>query len=273
MNSRAVWAGLALGLIVIAGAFYYLYGDWDYAGEDPVSAWPAAKEALPPPELASEDPPIKHPVPAPPPSEQVKPLPQLEDSDGKVMADLRKLYGPEPLDAMFIPRDVIRRLVLLIDSLDRDQLPLWLRPVRSVPGKLAVEKNGEALVLSTDNAQRYALLVNAFTSVNTAQAVAMYRHYYPLFQDAYDRLGNPRSRYFNDRLIVVIDHLLDTPVIDEPIALSRPKVLYQFADADLEGSSSGQKVLLRLGRANADRVREKLRALRTELVVSQVPKR
>ncbi|MGQ0501772.1 MAG: DUF3014 domain-containing protein [Panacagrimonas sp.] len=257
---------------MIAGAFYYLYGDWDYAGEAPVSAWPAAKEVLPPPELASEDPPIKHPMPAPSSSEQDKPLPQLEDSDGKIIADLRQLYGPEPLDAMFIPRDVIRRIVLLVDSLDRDPLPLWLRPVRSVPGKIAVQKNGETLVLGTDNAQRYALLVSAFAAVDTARLVALYRHYYPLFQDAYDRLGNPRSRYFNDRLIIVIDHLLDTPVVDEPIALTRPKVLYQFADADLERSSSGQKALLRMGRANADRVREKLRSLRAELV-SQAPAR
>ncbi|MGQ0698292.1 MAG: DUF3014 domain-containing protein [Panacagrimonas sp.] len=265
MNNRAAWVGLALGLALIGAAFYYLYGDWDYAGEEPVAPWPAAQDGLPPPELASEDAPIQHPVPEP--VERTQPLPELEDSDSQVMSELRELYGAETLDAAFVPRDVIRRMVLLIDSLDReDPLPLWLRPVRSVPGKLAVDKTGDALALNTENAKRYTLLVETFVSMDTAKVVALYRRYYPLFQDAYDRIGNPRTRYFNDRLIAVVDHLLDTPVIDEPIALARPKVVYLFADPELESLSSGQKALLRMGRANADRVKAELRELRSALV-------
>lgn len=270
MKNRAVWIGLAIGAVIIGRGLYYLYGDQEFTGAKPVAQWPSDKDTLPPPELASEDPPIQHPVPVPSPAQGAESLPELEDSDDKVMSELRELYGPQTLDAVFVPRDVIRRLVLVIDSLDRDPLPLWLRPVRTVPGNVAVDKNGDALALNPDNAQRYAPLVLAFASADTTRMVALYRRYYPLFQDAYDRIGNPRSRYFNDRLIQIIDHLLNTPVVAEPIALVRPKVRYQFADPELEERSSGQKTMLRIGRANADRVKAKLRELRAALV-SQAP--
>jgi len=49
-----------------------------------------------------------------------------------------------------------------------------------------------------------------------------------------------------------------------PIRLVRPHVLYEFADADLAALSSGQKLLLRMGRdhtATIKRVLSDLRAL------------
>ena len=51
----------------------------------------------------------------------------------------------------------------------------------------------------------------------------------------------------------MIDHLLATPEIEGPIRLVQPKVLYEFADPELEARSAGQKLLLRMGAANAAR--------------------
>jgi hypothetical protein len=48
----------------------------------------------------------------------------------------------------------------------------------------------------------------------------------------------------------------------------RPKVLYQFADPDLETRSAGQKILLRMGAENAARVKAKLTEIRRELVAA-----
>jgi hypothetical protein len=71
-----------------------------------------------------------------------------------------------------------------------------------------------------------------------------------LFQQAYENLGHP-PEYFNDRLIEVIDHLLATPELPDPIPLARPNVQFEFADPNLEARSAGQKVLLRMGHENA----------------------
>jgi hypothetical protein len=94
--------------------------------------------------------------------------------------------------------------------------------------------------------------------------VDLYQRFYPLFQQSYERLGYPDA-YFNDRLIEVIDHLLETPTPNEPIQLIRPNVLYEFADPGLESLSSGQKLLLRMGPANAATVKGVLIEFRLRL--------
>jgi len=97
---------------------------------------------------------------------------------------------------------------------------------------------------------------------------ALYRRLYPLFQQAYEDLGYP-GKYFNDRLVEVIDHLLETPEIAAPIPLEQPRVFYTYADASLEARSAGQKLLIRMGPANARIVKAKLRELRAEIVAQK----
>jgi hypothetical protein len=96
-------------------------------------------------------------------------------------------------------------------------------------------------------------------------AVAGYRRLYPQLQKAYEDLGYPNG-YLNDRVVDVIDHLLETPEAPGPLLLEQPKVLYRFADADLESRSAGQKLLLRMGVDHARVVKEKLRAVRALIV-------
>ncbi|HQU43635.1 MAG TPA: DUF3014 domain-containing protein, partial [Pirellulales bacterium] len=42
------------------------------------------------------------------------------------------------------------------------------------------------------------------------------------------------GKYFNDRLVSVIDHLLAAPEPAGPVALVQPKIIYKFADPQLE---------------------------------------
>ena len=125
---------------------------------------------------------------------------------------------------------------------------------------------------AANNSQRYQPLVQMIEAVDTAQAVALYRRLYPLFQQAYEELGYP-GRYFNDRLVAVLHHLLQTPEPQSPIAVqltpvrtdvpnTRPWVRYEFADPKLEALSSGQKILLRMGSDNRVRAKALLRDLR-----------
>jgi len=48
----------------------------------------------------------------------------------------------------------------------------------------------------------------------------------------------------------------------------QPKVLYEFADPDLETRSAGQKILLRMGKDNELRVKAKLREIRGALLAA-----
>jgi hypothetical protein len=101
-------------------------------------------------------------------------------------------------------------------------------------------------------------------SVGTQALVQGYLQAYPLFQQAYEQLGYP-GKYFNDRLVEAIDDMLAAPELDGPVRLSRPKVLYEFADPGLQARSAGQKILMRLGRDSELKVKAKLREIRQEL--------
>jgi hypothetical protein len=93
----------------------------------------------------------------------------------------------------------------------------------------------------------------------------VYEHLYPLFQQSYEDLGYP-GKYFNDRLVEVIDSLLQTPEVTAPVTLVQPKVFYEFADQDLEARPTGQKLLIRMGPANERTIKAKLREFRAEIV-------
>ena len=84
---------------------------------------------------------------------------------------------------------------------------------------------------------------------------------------AVNGLPDHPPRYFNDRVIQVIDHVLATPDLRDPIALTQPGVLYEYADPKIEALSAGQKLLIRMGSDNATFVKHKLRELRAALVV------
>jgi Protein of unknown function (DUF3014) len=146
-----------------------------------------------------------------------------------------------------------------------------LMPVKPVAGRLAIAGKGESLTLSPENAARYEPYVRLAESVPTGPLVATYVQFYPLFQQQYEELGYP-DKYFNDRLVEVIDHLLAAPEVQEPVALTQPKVLYEFADPKLQELSAGQKILVRMGGANAARVKAKLHEIRSA-VTRNAPQR
>jgi hypothetical protein len=137
-------------------------------------------------------------------------------------------------------------------------------PVKPVTGLPVTETVGEDLVLSPRNAARYQPYLRLADAVPTDALVAVYARFYPLFQQQYEKLGYP-GKYFNDRAVEVIDHLLATPAVQEPLLLLQPRVLYVFADPKLESLSAGQKIILRMGRENREKLKSKLREIRQAL--------
>ena len=119
----------------------------------------------------------------------------------------------------------------------------------------------DEFTLNSYNYDRYDVLVGLLADADLAALADVYRRFYPLFQSAYVDLGYPDG-YFNDRLVEVIDHLLETPDISGPVSLTRPHVLYEFADPELESLSSGQKLLLRMGAEHRSRVKQALKEFR-----------
>ena len=259
-NSHWWWA-LGIAAVAAAGIGWYLWQQKSPPRPPPQVAVPAPASApAPPPE-----PVIEHPV-TPPPTAPA--LPPLADSDRVAQPALAGLLGSKAVQDLFNVDGLIRRIVVTVDNLPREKLAVRQSPLQPVAGAFGVLKTGDTVLIGADNAKRYSQHVKLLSAVDAKQAASLYRQFYPLFQRAYEELGYPKA-YFNDRVIAVIDHLLATPEAPALVKLVQPKVLYEFADPELQSRSSGQKILLRMGNENAAKVKAKLRELRLELARKQ----
>lgn len=266
MNKKA-WLGLLAVAIVAAGFFLYRYYQRQHAAPQPVAEAVAPAAPGSAPDVPGAPPKHHYPVHAEtPPVNQAQPLPALADSDDSLIGALKHLLGDPAVDVYLVPKDLIRRVVATVDNLDRDgAIPLRLRPVPAVSGTPVVDGQGDTLTLSPQNSARYQPMIEVLQHADMKDVAGVYLHFYPLFQQAYEQLGYPK-RYFNDRLIQVINHLLATPTVAGPIRLVRPNVLYQFADPELEALPYGQKLLIRIGPQNEAIVKDKLRELRAAII-------
>lgn len=254
MKSPLPWLAAIAALAIGAGVYFY------YLRTASVPEPPPPVTAVEPAPKPPEAPRILHPLPEAPTGPA---LPPLASSDALITETATGLFGRESYARFFHPEGLVRRFVATIDNLPRKTAAARLMPVKPVPGIFVVTGNEKGLGLGAENALRYRPYLLAMEAVEAKRLVATYVRLYPLFQTAYQELGYPQG-YFNDRLVQAIDDLLAAPEIAEP-RLVQPKVLYEFADADLEERSAGQKIMLRMGSGNAARVKEKLRAIRREL--------
>lgn len=257
-DSFWVWAGAGAAVLAAigVGVYYFSQRDAGPAAEDTavVEAPRVTPPPAPPPAAA-----------APPPIEREIPLPPLDESDPDVQGGLTELFGPEAVEKFLVPERIVRNIVVTIDNLPREKLALQQRPVRPTPGEFVAAGPEESLMLAAENFERYEPFVQTLVTADAKTLVSMYRGLQPLFQQAYEELGHPND-LFNARLLEVIDHLLATPEPQGPVRLVQPGVFFQYADERLENLSSGQRLLIRMGPANAAAVKAKLRELQAELI-------
>jgi len=210
----------------------------------------------------------QHPMPEPradTAAGELVELPTLDDSDAFFLLEIGLAFGPT-IESLLLRDGIIDRLVTSVDNLPRRELPEKIRPVGRIQVAFATDAGDDgALLLGESSYARYEGLVAQLYYADTDTAFDTYQRFYPLFQQAYERLGYPNA-YFNDRLVEVIDHLIATPIPEGPIVLVRPNVLYEFADPELEALSSGQKLLLRIGPNNAATLKRVLEKFRSRLI-------
>jgi hypothetical protein len=213
---------------------------------------------------------IQHPLPA---ARAGTNLPALAESDPYAKSALTRLLGRKPVLTFLSLDGFARNFVATVDNLALKRAPSLGWPVKATPARFVTEGGGASTVIAPENAARYAPFVQLARSVDTSRATALYVRMYPLFQQAWAELGTP-GKYFNDRVVEVIDDLLATPDVAEPLRVRRAEVqggsrataLYVFADPTLEARSAGQKILLRMGKANAAVLKAKLAEVRARIV-------
>jgi hypothetical protein len=259
------WVFFLILALAVGAALYYFWSKRDFLGLPPLASKPpAAEPAAPAPEAKPEVPPQAQA----PSAEPTKPLPSLEQSDAMMRDSVSALVGRKAFETMVYPSQLVRRIVATVDNLPRETAPRRVMPLEPVPGGFGASSESDEILLAPANSQRYAAYVHVFEALDARALAQRYAEAYPLFQRAYVELGFPDAR-FHDRLLAAIDDMLEAPSPSGPVKLVRPKVLYQFADPELEGLSAGQKIMVRMGPENAARVKAKLRELRRALAAPQ----
>jgi hypothetical protein len=210
-------------------------------------------------------------------------LPTVADSDTRVMKALVDLFGSKNVAGFLQFDGIVRRFVATVDNLAREQAPASAWPVQPTKQRFITEGQGERQAIAANNAARYNAIVLFAESVDPGKAAKVYARLYPLFQQAYEELGYP-GRYFNDRLIAVIDHLLQAPEPQGPVQVrlvevkgnvpsQRPWVRYEYVDPKLESMSSGQKIMVRMGPENERKMKASLRGFREQIATGELAKK
>ena len=276
-SSGLGWVVAVIALSVAAG-WWWLHQQQAQSGPalvPPNEATSAGNVASEPQPSLTAEPAIQHPIDA-----VVADEPAFDsgpsDPGKAITAALMKLAGRKGVLQYMLTDDFIHRVVVTTDNLGRSHAASRLWPVVQTPQRfLTASGPGDTRLIAPANDARYTGFVNFVTGVDARAAVGLYKRLYPEFQQAYESLGYP-GKYFNDRVVQVIDHLLETPEpapplavtmteVKGPYAVQRPWVHYGYVQPELEARSSGQKMMLRMGRDNAARLKAKLREFRALL--------
>jgi len=270
---------IILGALILGGVTYYFFVMRPQSTEAEVEP-PAFIEQRDLVQPAEQEAPTSEPVESPAftAEPETPPLPSLEDSDPVVVDTVKGLFGESAVMRYAVTENVVSRVVASVDALTGRQVSPNLLPLQPLSGDLLVTEDTDPANLRTNsegdpireyvldpvNYQRYEAYVELLESVDTDELLATYMRYRPLFQKAYAELGYPQGD-FNSRLLEVIDHLLDAPEASEPIRLIKPEAYYLFTDPQLEALTAGQKLMIRMGSSNAQRVKRKLAEIRAAL--------
>lgn len=265
---------LLIVVIVALVVFFWTSGGDKQAIEqqpEPVAAEMAnpAPVALPPaPDIPVQPKPEPEPAPeladeTPAPVEPL--LPPLTESDPLAREQLAAMgLGPE-LSALEHSDNLVQTGAALVDGFSRGLVLRKLLPVNPPKEIFSVQQREQQLYMDQAGYRRYDDYARAITSVDAGAVVSSFHLLRPLYEQAYGQLGVPADD-FDNAVIRILDRVLATPEIEEPIALERKSVMYLYADPALEGLSPMQKQLLRMGPDNLRQIKKQARAIRAGLL-------
>ncbi|MFT4713665.1 MAG: hypothetical protein ACJAVI_002357 [Candidatus Azotimanducaceae bacterium] len=211
---------------------------------------------------------VPEPMPIPEPEVVPEPafiLPRLDDSDGLIRDGVVSLTTNKGINNLIRPSELIRKYVVLVDNVANGSIAreavMTLGPDQPF---VAQKISEEVFVMDETSYARYNQLTDVLVSLDSRRAAEFYDLLKPLFQEAYSELGYPDKK-FDDAMFGAIGRLLETPVIDEPIRLLQPVVMYEYEDPRLEALGGAQKQLLRMGPRNSRLIQAKLSEMAIEL--------
>jgi len=250
-GSLLTWPLIAAGVLaLVAGLTLF----WLFSSRGPVTV--SEREASSEAPVAATAPSEEEPDLAPEEPEIV--LPALSESDAFIRDALRALSQHPGLASFMLTDELARKIVAAVVNIAEGENPARHFPYLAPEEKFDVVARPPETFLDPRSYHRYNTLAAAFASMDAAGLASTYRISKPLMDEAYAELGSPEQE-FENVLQKAITVLLETPIVEERIALRGDSVNYTFVSSRLEALSPAQKQLLRTGPENTRKVQSKLR--------------
>ena len=178
-RNKVIWVAAAVvaAALIGVGVYYRFHTSTPMATSGTVPSAPPAAAPAPasaPLPSAAQAPAIAHPVPAPSSTAGAQPLPPLNHSDAVVLAALDTLIGHPAVARFIVPKNIIRRVVVSVDSLPRAKVSADLRPIQATPGETVVNRQGAVVLLSQRNYARYTPFVAVVSRLNVQGLAQLY---------------------------------------------------------------------------------------------------
>jgi hypothetical protein len=192
-------------------------------------------------------------------------LPDLDASDPLIRDLVQEKQSSQGLSEWLKLDDLIRRSASFMDGLARGSVSEKIFPLGSPEGSFTTHRQDNMIWLNAGNYERYNSVIRILLSIDMPMMAQFFHRVRPLLETAFAELGY-RPRQMDGIILQTIDNILTTPVIVEPLKLTRESVTYKFADPDLEGLMPLQKQLLRAGPENTRRIQQQAKALKEALL-------
>jgi len=176
-------------------------------------------------------------------------LPPLNDSDSW----LRERFSDIALPWL-AETELVRTAATVLENASRGQLPRKFLGFLAPIGKFSANVSAGGLRVNPDSYLRYNEFVATLESLPPDRAAEMFRLIEPLLAEAVRELGQTRQSP-RELAYTALGVALATPRIDSTIHLEQSKVMYTYADENLENLAPLQKQLLRMGPDNLRIVR------------------
>lgn len=186
-------------------------------------------------------------------------LPPLDQSDPLVRDLVGQLSSHPTVAAWLATDELVRGVAGSVANVALGDSPAPFMGPLAPREEFSVSKTQSGFSIHPRSYRRYDRFADAFTSLDVEGTVQLYARLRPLLSRAYRDLGYEDS--FDDALAAATRRLLETPVVEGPVALTPRLITFEFADADLEHLDAAQRHFLRMGPSNVRRIQNKLREL------------
>lgn len=193
----------------------------------------------------------------------VEPKVELDESDAFVLITADKFSQINLINIDQIRLDIVRNTVVFIDNFSRGEIIRRFSPVNELETPFSIERVENNLYIAPSSFQRYDAYTNYLTSIDSKVLVNQYKKLKPLIDEAFAEISRPGAQ-FEDTINESIELVLATPIVEGPIKVTSPSVMYLYDDPDLENLNDAQKLMLRMGADNLQKIQTTLRTIQEE---------